>query len=89
MRQADIQQGAFYIGGNMKRIREVTKVHEISVDWRDIDPETLRNIPLATETGSCSPKTFAAWAKHRVEPEEVRARLAMPRAERVQMSQGI
>ena len=86
MKRAEIQKGNFYIGGTRQRIREVLEANEIWVKWRDIDPETLDNIPLATETGSCTPKVFAAWAKRKVEPEEVRARLAIPEADRWRLS---
>jgi hypothetical protein len=88
MRQADIQKGGFYIGGKRQRIREVLEAHEIWVKWRDIDPETVDFVTwLGVKKGTCSSRrAFAEWAKRKVEPEEVRARLAMPKAERVQMS---
>jgi hypothetical protein len=87
MKRADIQKGNFYIGGKRQRIREVFEAHEIWVEWRDIDPETVDFVTwLGQEKGTCSPKTFAAWAKRKVEPEEVRARLAMSKAERARLS---
>jgi hypothetical protein len=87
MRQADIQQGAFYIGGKRQRIREVlVLLPDFEVRWRDIDPETTDYNWLAEKAGRCMPKTFAVWAKRKVEPEEVRARLAMPKVERARMS---
>jgi hypothetical protein len=89
MRQADIQKGGFYIGGKAQRIREALEAHEIWVKWRDIDPETVDYNWLAQKEGTCTPKTFAAWAMRKVEPEEVRARLAMPKAERARMSREI
>jgi hypothetical protein len=59
MKQADIQKGNFYIGGKRQRIREVLVAHEIWVDWRDIDPETVDFVTwLGQEKGQCSPKTL-------------------------------
>jgi hypothetical protein len=89
MKHANIKMGRFYIGGESHRIREVIDANEVWVDWRDIDPETVDNVPLLQVKGQCSPKTFAAWAKRKVEPEEVRERLAMPKAERIRLSQGL
>jgi hypothetical protein len=87
MKRAHLQKGNFYIGGKRQRIREVLKAHEIWVEWRDVDPETVDFVTLlGVEKGSCSPKTFASWAKRKVEPEEVRARLAMPKADRWRLS---
>jgi hypothetical protein len=87
MKQALIQKGNFYIGGKRQRIREVLVAHEIWVDWRDIDPETVDFVTwLGVEKGQCSPQTFARWAKRKVEPEEVQARLAMPKADRWRLS---
>ena len=88
MRQANIQQGAFYIGGKRQRIREVlVLLPDFEVRWRDVDPETVDFVTwLGVEKGACSPRSFAGWAKRKVEPEEVRARLAMPKGERASMS---
>jgi hypothetical protein len=87
MKRATIQKGCFYIGGKRQRIREVLVAHDWWVDWRDIDPETVDFVSwLGVEKGSCSPKAFAAWAKRKVEPEEVSERLAMAKAERVRLS---
>jgi len=82
-----IRQNAFFIGGKRQRMREVLLAHEIWVDWRDVDPETVDFVSwLGVEKGSCAPKTFAAWSKREVSKEEVQARLAMPRSERVKLS---
>jgi len=82
-----VRQDAFYIGGKRQRIREVLVAHEIWVDWRDIDPETVDFVSwLGVEKGQCAPRTFAAWAKREVSMEEVRARLAIPKSERVKLS---
>jgi hypothetical protein len=90
LRKADIKVGCYYIGGKWARIREVLVVHDWWVSWRDIDPETVDHIPfIGVKDGSCTPKTFAAWAKRRVEPQEVEARLAMPKAERLQIMTSI
>jgi hypothetical protein len=87
MRRADIEKGGFYIGGKRQRIREVLEAHEIWVKWRDIDPETVDFMEwLGEKEGLCTPKTFAVWAKRKVEPEEVRKRLALSKEERVRMS---
>jgi hypothetical protein len=88
MKQAHIQKGHFYTGGKRQRIREVlVLIADFQVDWRDIDPETVDFVTwLGEKKGSCSPKTFASWAKRKVEPEEVRARLAMPKADRARLS---
>jgi hypothetical protein len=88
MRRADIQQGAFYIGGTRQRIREVlVLLANFEVKWRDIDPETIDfAIWLGVENGgACTPQAFARWAKRRIEPEQVRAWLAVPKARRVQL----
>ncbi|WP_024518485.1 hypothetical protein [Bradyrhizobium sp. Tv2a-2] len=86
MRQADIVKGGFYIGGKSQRIREVTESNGWFVKWRDADPETLDYFWLAQEKGDCELKSFAGWAKRKIEPEEVQARLALPRNERYRMS---
>lgn len=86
MRQADIEKGGFYLGGNRQRIREVLEAHEIWVEWRDIDPETVDFVQwLGVKNGRCTPKSFASWAKRRVTPDEVRARLALSKQERAQL----
>ncbi|WP_156435250.1 hypothetical protein [Bradyrhizobium lablabi] len=90
MRRSDIKTGCYYIGGKWARIREVLVAHDWSVSWRDIDPETVEYIPfIGVKDGSCTPKTFAAWGKRKVEIEEVEARLAMPKAERVKIMESI
>lgn len=82
-----VRQGAFYIGGKRQRIREVLVANEIWVDWRDVDPETVDFVSwLGVEKGQCAPRIFAAWAKREVSPDEVKAKLAMPRSERVRLS---
>jgi hypothetical protein len=87
VRQADIKKSCFYIGGNGHRIREVTNViSDFMVEWRDIDPETVDWNWLAQKDGRCEPRTFAKWGKRQVSSEEVQARLAMPKAERMQLS---
>jgi hypothetical protein len=89
LRRADIKKG-YYIGGKWARIREVLVANDWAIDWRDIDPETVNYIPfIGVEKGSCSPKTFAAWGKRRVEIEEVDARLAMTKSERVKIMTSI
>lgn len=89
MKQAHIRKGCFYIGGKRQRIREVLVANEIWVEWRDIDPETLDFVSWpGVEKGECAPATFAAWAKRKVEPEEVQARLAMPKADRAKLTRG-
>ncbi len=74
MRKADIQKGDFYVGGSMNRIREVTTAHDWWVDWRDIDPDNLPSFGFFERKGNCSPKSFAAWAKRKAEPDEVTAK---------------
>jgi hypothetical protein len=87
MKRALIRRGAFYIGGKRQRIREVLEAHEIWVKWRDIDPETVDFVSwLGVEAGTCSPKTFAAWAKREVSTDEVQARQALSRSDRVKLS---
>ena len=87
MKASLVRQGAFYIGGKRQRIREVQMAHEIWVDWRDVDPETVDFVSwLGVEKGQCAPRTFAAWAKREVCPDEVKARLAMPKSERAKLS---
>jgi hypothetical protein len=86
MKKSLIQKGCFYIG-KRQRIREVLTAHDVWVDWRDIDPETSDYSWLAQKKGNCSPKAFAAWATRKVEPEEVQARLAMPKADRLRLSE--
>jgi hypothetical protein len=82
-----VRQGAFYIGVKRQRIREVMVAHVVWIDWRDVDPETVDFVSwLGVEKGQCAPRTFAAWAKREVSPEEVKARLAMPRSERIKLS---
>jgi hypothetical protein len=82
-----VRQAAFYIGGKRQRIREVLVAHEIWVDWRDIDLETVDFVLwLGVEKGQCAPRTFASWAKREVSMGEVRARLAMPKSERIELS---
>ena len=80
MKRADIQKGGFYVGGSMDRIREVTKADDWYVDWRDIDPGKLPDFGWFTDKGSCSPKSFASWAKRTATPEEVSAVLAKAEA---------
>jgi hypothetical protein len=87
MRPADIQPGAFYIGGKRQRIREVlVLLANFEVKWRDIDPETVDFATwLGVENGgACTPQAFARWAKRKIEPADVRARLAIPKARRLQ-----
>ena len=79
-------KGGFYIGGKSHRIREVTAATDWSITWRDADPETLNYFWLAQEKGDCELKTFAKWAKRKVEPEELQARLALPKEERYRLS---
>ncbi len=78
MRKADIQQGGFYIGGKWdERIREVLVFQpDFQVDWRDIDPDSISPLSYGMPRGSCAPKTFAAWAIRKAEPDEVRTTLA-------------
>jgi hypothetical protein len=83
MRQADVKKGC----GKRQRIREVLEAHEIWVDWRDIDLETVDFVSwLGVEKGQCSPRAFASWAEREVSADEAQARLAMPKAERIRMS---
>ncbi|MCP2210452.1 MULTISPECIES: hypothetical protein [Bradyrhizobium] len=86
MKQADIVTGGFYLGGKSQRIREVIAATDWSVMWRDADPETLNYFWLAQEKGDCERKSFASWAKRKVEPEELQARLALPKEERYRLS---
>jgi hypothetical protein len=61
--------------------------HDIWVDWRDVDPWTVDFVSwLGVNKGQCAPRTFAAWATREVSPDEVKARLAMPKSERVKLS---
>jgi hypothetical protein len=86
VKQADIVKGGFYIGGKSQRIREVTEAGDWWIKWRDADPETLNYFWLAQEKGDCERKSFASWAKRKVEQEELDARLALPKDERVKLS---
>jgi hypothetical protein len=80
MRRSDIEKGCFYVGGSVNRIREVTEAHDWAVDWRDLDPDNLPDWGYFERKGNCSPKSFAAWAKRRAEPDEVSAVLAKAQA---------
>jgi hypothetical protein len=86
MKLSLIQKGCFYLG-KRQRIREVLTADDWSVEWRDIDAETIDYSWLAQTKGSCSPKTFGAWATRKVEPEEVQARMAMPKSDRMNLSE--
>ncbi|MGN8543685.1 hypothetical protein ACQPTN_00650 [Bradyrhizobium sp. 13971] len=86
MKRADLREGGLYLGGKGHRLREVTRVTNWSVTWRDADPESIDYNWLAQTKGSCEPKVFASWAKREVTPEELKERLAIPKREREEIS---
>lgn len=71
------RQGAFYIGGKRQRMREVLIAHEIWVDWRDVDPETVDFVSwLGAQKGQCAPRPSLPGrnVNHRARREVIRGR---------------